>query len=161
MTESDAVVVHPPLSAGDAPVVRVQLTPEDFAAFHRHATKRALGPQWRICMAVAGAFLGFSMLFVPSLLGVTPRAVNMVVLSLAIGSLPFVFLFVFGSQAKRFRMLEPNGFCMRPQDVTLSSQGISFKNDVSVAICDWRAFLRVDETPTHIFLFYDRLMAHI
>jgi len=58
-------------------------------------------------------------------------------------------------------MLEPNGFCMRPQDITLSSQGISFKNDVSVAICDWRAFLRVDETPTHIFLFYDRLMAHI
>jgi hypothetical protein len=27
--------------------------------------------------------------------------------------------------------------------------------------CDWQAFRRLEETPTHFFLYVDKLMAHI
>jgi hypothetical protein len=58
-------------------------------------------------------------------------------------------------------MHDPNGLFLRPHEVELSSHGVSFKSDVADLRYDWRAFLRAEETPTHFFLYTDRLMAYI
>lgn len=149
MTEDNAVVLH------------VQMTPDDFVSFHREITTHAFGPHWHACLALAGAFLGFSMFFLPAFLGVNSRTIGAVFLSFAIGLIPTLTLFLFASPTKRVRTLDPDGLFLRPHDVTVSSRGISFKSDVAHWNYDWRAFRRIKETPTHFFLYYDRLMAHV
>jgi hypothetical protein len=144
MTESDAVVVH------------VELMPEDCIAFHRTLARifRPHSLEW--ARAGAWVFYVLSIIVVPVWLGADRRSAGIVLLCSLIGVFPLIVLMRYvpdvdwsGSSA------------LRPTDITLSSVGVSFKNAVVDVTCDWRAFHRLDETPTHFFLYVDKLMAHI
>ena len=144
MTESDAVVVH------------VQLVPEDCIALQR-AIGRTLRLN-RLEWARAGAWVFYVLmvLIVPVWLGADRRSAGIVLVCSLVGLYPLALLMRYvpdvdwsGSSA------------LRPTDITLSSVGVSFRNDVADVTCAWQAFHRLEETPTHFFLYVDQLMAHI
>jgi hypothetical protein len=150
VTESDAVVVH------------VQNTVDDSAIFSQAAMK-SFGPyRWMQILANIFGFLLWIVLAVLLLLlmpGNPPYpAAIATILTIGLG------LFLIQSHmARRMqkRMWDPKGLFLRPHDITVSSQGISLKSDVTELKCDWQAFLRVEETPTHLFLYIERVMAYI
>jgi hypothetical protein len=145
MTESDAVVVH------------VQLTPEDCVAFQR-VTARRLRPQW-LEWARAGTWLFyyFMVIVIPVWLGGMDRqSMGLFLMCSVVGLLPLVALLRYVPDVDW-----SSSGALRPSDMALSSRGVSFKNDVADLKCQWQAFHRVEETPTHFFLYVEKLMAHI
>ena len=149
MTESDAVVVH------------VRLAPEDWAAFHRHLggirAFRSIGIAWLL----AWTFFALTVLLVPHWLGVDNRSMAAFVASLGIGMFPLILVLIYTRYLIDTAMNHAEGAFLRPHEIILSSAGVSFKSEVADLIYDWRAFLRIEETPTHLFLYYDRAMAYV
>jgi hypothetical protein len=152
MTEDNAVVVH------------VQMTLEDSAAFQRNNSHPAalLRPDRRLAI-LAWIFLGLSVVFIPGWIVErtnleTPIAFGV---SAVIGFLPLVLLLNHAARRSGNKMYGSKGLFLRPHDISVSSQGVWFKSDVYDLRYDWRAFVRVEETPTHFFIYIDKLMAHI
>ena len=144
MTESDAVVV------------RVQLTPEDCIAFQRviAPTFRPNSLEW--ARAAAWVFYVLSVVVVPVWLGADRRSAGIVLLCSLVGLFPLAILLRYVPD------VDWNGCsALRPTDIALSPVGVSFKNDVADARYNWQTFRRLEETPTHFFLYVDKLMAHI
>jgi hypothetical protein len=141
----------------------VQNTVDDGAIFSR-AAMAGFGPYRRMqFLANMFAFLLWMVLAALLLLIVPGNPPYPVVIAavLTVGLLALLVLHSHTARQMQNGMYDPKGLFLRPLDITVSSQGVSFKSDVAESKCDWRAFLRVEETPTHFFLYTDKLIAHI
>ena len=150
--ESNAVVVH------------VRATPEDAIAFQRNVCNKvaALRP-YRLLTVLALAFLLSSMAFGPIWFEDLANLEESVafVSSLLVGIIPIALIQYFAAQKRQSAMYDPKGSFMRPCEIVASPNGVAFKNDVVDVKCNWAAFLHVEETPTHFFLYTDNVIAHI
>ena len=84
-----------------------------------------------------------------------------VVLSLMMGVLPYAFVQHFAARNNFNAMHDPKGLFLRPHEISLTSHGVWFKSDVADLKYEWRAFLRVEETPAHFFLYGDKMFAYV
>lgn len=152
MTESAAVVVH------------VQMTLEDSAAFQRNNFNAAalLRPN-RWLAILAWIFFGLSVFIVPSWIADRANLESPVAfaVSVVIGFLPLVLILNHTARRNWNRIYDPKGLFLCPHDISVSSHGVSFKSEVADLKYDWQAFLRIEETPTHFFLYTDKLMGYI
>ena len=150
MIEASAVVAH------------VRTTPDDSAAFHRFVTRSAAKP-YRWIVGLAAGFLVMSVLTGPVWLTERMNLSLPVALavSLLIGVCPILLIRRHVVRASFEKMYDSRGLFQRAHDVTVSPGGVSIRSDVADLKYDWRAFLKVEETPTHFFLYTDKLIAHI
>jgi hypothetical protein len=151
MTESDALVVH------------VQTTPDDGAALCTNLQRAAQpGQLYRFAILFALLWFVFAVALGPDLL-VQPvlNRLAAVVISLVVGIIPLLVVFYLTSHAHSTKMYDPKGLFLRPHQISVSSDGVSFKSDVANLKYHWSAFLRLEETPSHFFLYPDKLMAYV
>jgi hypothetical protein len=57
--------------------------------------------------------------------------------------------------------LHPGGPFLTPTDFTVAPDGLFFRSDRGEGRLAWHAFLRIEETATHLYFFVDKAMAQV
>ena len=67
----------------------------------------------------------------------------------------------FTSQFRYKSMLHPGGPFLTPTDLTVAPEGLFLRSDRGEGRVDWHAILKIEETATHIYFFFDHVMAQV